>query len=92
MWKCVKKVCISDIGGIHVFLCKNNFYKKMSLKNLKKMLRKSPASNAWVAILPRALQMLENWVNFSIFCVQLDTPVYIYVRKKPLLLVLNLTK
>ena len=30
---------------------KKNVYKKMSLKNLKKMLRKSPASNAWASIL-----------------------------------------
>ena len=33
---------------------KKNVYKKMSLKNLKKMLRKSPASNAWASILKNA--------------------------------------
>ena len=35
------------------FLYKKNFYKEMSVKdlqNLKKLLRKSPASNAWAAI------------------------------------------
>ena len=35
----------------HFFSYKNNFYKKMSLKKLNKMLRKSPASDAWAAIL-----------------------------------------
>ena len=35
------------------FFYKKNFYKKMSLKtppNLQKMLRKSPAPNAWAAV------------------------------------------
>ena len=33
------------------------------------MLRKSPASDAWAAILKNAwaLQKLQNWVNFNIF-------------------------
>ena len=38
---------------VHVFLYKKNFYTTMSLKNpknLRKMLRKSPAWNAWAAI------------------------------------------
>ena len=42
---------------IYVFFCKENFYKKMSLKNpknFKKMLRKSPASNVWAAIFKNA--------------------------------------
>ena len=33
-----------------MFFYKKNFYKKMSLQNLKKMLRKFPASNAWAAV------------------------------------------
>ena len=36
------------------FFCKKNFYKKMSLKNLEKMLRKSPASDARAAVLKNA--------------------------------------
>ena len=40
-----------------LFFNKKNFYKKMSLKNpknLKKMLWKSPALNAWAAIYKNA--------------------------------------
>ena len=41
----------------------------MSLKNLEKMLRKSPASDARAAVLENAwaLSTLQNWVYFNIF-------------------------
>ena len=48
----IKKTSSIDINCgiylslIHVFFYNKIFYKKMSLKNLTKMLRKSPASNA----------------------------------------------
>ena len=48
MFKCISKKCFEEIK-LHGFFIRNNFYEKMSLKNLK-MLRKSADSNAWAAI------------------------------------------
>ena len=37
-------------------------------------------------------ERIQNWQNFSIFCLKLDTRVNIHIRKWRLLSVLNLTK
>ena len=83
------KICAGTQQIIEIFITffcyKKHFYKKMSLKNpitLKKMLRKSPVSNAWAAIFKnagscRALYKLQNWVNFSIFSYLKFFPVFI---------------
>ena len=73
---------------------KKNFDKKMSLKNLKKILRKSSASDDWLKfwntlIFPRALQKLQKWENsdlfsyFKLFCFSIIKKTTFIISVKP---------
>ena len=63
------EIGMSSLTAVHVFFYKKNFYKKMSLKrpkNIKKMLRKSPASTAWAGIFKNAALELELFKSYKI--------------------------
>ena len=73
---------------------KKNFDKKMSLKNFKKILRKSSASDDllkfWnTLIFPRALQKLQKWENsnlfsyFKLFCFSIIKKTTFIISVKP---------
>ena len=58
-----KKVWLASLNHSYTFFYKKNVYKKISLKNyktLRKLLRKSPASNASAAIFKKRRFFLEQ--------------------------------